>query len=209
MSIRGTGSIPGNAASVNNTERGVDRGSMDSGFSRPAIASYGLPEAPIDGNEYVRKDGQWFIFSGSLSASDAVPSRATDLGSPGVSQTYSRGDHIHPAPVIADITGLQTTLDNLTTKNTEQDGDIAAVESALAGKVNTAGLGASMFTKLVEGTNITISYDAGTDSITLSSSGQGGGSGGVGIDFAALTIYFPWIVYVEPELIGRREISYV
>ena len=168
MSTRGTGLIPGNAASVNNTERGVDRGNMDSGFSRPGIASYGLPEAPIDGNQYVRKDAQWFAFSGTILPSDVTPLSNADTGSAGVATTYARGDHVHPAVTVSAIPGLSTTLGNLATKDTEHDGLIAAKQDA-------ASIGSAVNSKIAAGTNVTLAYNPTTQVTTINSTATGGG----------------------------------
>jgi hypothetical protein len=107
-------------------ERGIDRGNFDSGFSRPALPTYGLPEAPVDGSRYVRQDGQWVVEAGT-DPSDAVPEANASSGGPGTSDEYARGDHYHPAIAISDISTLQTVLDSLAT--------IAYVDATVAGGI--------------------------------------------------------------------------
>lgn len=92
--------------------RGIDRGYYDAGVARPARYTYGLPEAPIDGMVYGRKDGQWIVIidetgggNGLIDPATAVPLVDAGTGAVGTSTKYAREDHVHP-----ELTGLDPTL---------------------------------------------------------------------------------------------------
>jgi hypothetical protein len=92
--------------------RGIDRGYYDAGVARPARYTYGLPEAPIDGKIYGRKDAQWVVVidltgedAGAPGPATALPLSDSGTGVVGTSVKYAREDHRHP-----ELTGLDPTL---------------------------------------------------------------------------------------------------
>ena len=118
-----------------------------------------VPEAPNDGVQYGRQSLTWtpIVASGGGTPSDINPVM-DGVAAPGVAALYSRGDHVHPSDTSRAAVSHTHTASQVTDFSEAVDDRVGAL--------------------LVAGTNITLTYNDPSNTLTITSTASGGGGGG-------------------------------